>query len=214
MINSATKGDEAMHNRRDRLLTFVGCVLSGLLLAHAPRVEAADRGPQIAGAFDDYVLALTWVPGFCVWQPAKAECGRGLGFALHGLWPKFENGDYPSNCGPGRLAPRDRAAFSGLYPDPSMIDHEWSKHGTCSGLTPAAYAATARTFQAGIQIPTAFRSPRVLDGLDAVSLRASLIAANPGLDPADLQIIRSRGAVTEVRVCLSRQGQFRPCARP
>lgn len=50
------------------------------------------------GAFDYYVLALSWSPEFCHSHPTKPECVSGkFGFVVHGLWPQYANG-YPENC--------------------------------------------------------------------------------------------------------------------
>ena len=57
------------------------------------------------GSFDYYILALTWVPGFCAGHGSDQECSKGLGFALHGLWPQFENGSYPTFCSNAPLTP-------------------------------------------------------------------------------------------------------------
>lgn len=171
-----------------------------------------DVGPRAPGRFDYYVLSMTWVPGFCAGHPSSGECTGGQGFALHGLWPQLEGGDYPSACpGPG-LAPAERDRFAGLYPSPSMIDHEWPRHGTCSGLTPAGYFALSLADERRVTIPAALRSPRTLPAADVRAVRQAFLAANPGLPPKGLWVSVARGVVTGVEICFTPRGAFRACS--
>ncbi|OVA00090.1 Ribonuclease T2-like [Macleaya cordata] len=66
-------------------------------------------------------------------------------FGIHGLWPNYNDGSYPSNCDPD--SPFDPSTISGLKRQmqsnwPTLAcpsgdgtkfwEHEWEKHGTCS----------------------------------------------------------------------------------
>src|SRR6185503_4893040 len=94
------------------------------LAAAAPSRAQGFRefGGGAPGAFDFYVLALSWSPGFCALEGERkgrdrCEPGRNLGFVVHGLWPQYERG-YPSHCAadrsPSRLA---LAEAEGVFPD-------------------------------------------------------------------------------------------------
>jgi ribonuclease T2 len=55
-----------------------------------------------AGAFDYYVLSLSWTPTWCALEGdarglTQCDLGQGYGFTLHGLWPQYETG-WPSYC--------------------------------------------------------------------------------------------------------------------
>ncbi len=56
-----------------------------------------------AGQFDYYLLSLSWAPTYCLTHADDgAECSsKGYGFVLHGLWPQYDAGGYPENCGTG-----------------------------------------------------------------------------------------------------------------
>jgi ribonuclease T2 len=111
--------------------------------------------PRAAGSsanFDYYLLNLSWSPEYCHSHPTAAECAAHSTFVLHGLWPENNDGSYPENCSnaPG---PADPSQYSDIYPDPSLLEHEWQTHGTCSGLGPDAFFQAARTAFHSVAIP-------------------------------------------------------------
>jgi ribonuclease T2 len=189
-------------------------VLGVAAMLCAPNAFAAGRdlGPGPPGKFDYYVLTLSWVPGFCRQQPSSSECSKGLGFALHGLWPQFEGGNWPSNCKGQALTARERQQYSVVYPDPTMITHEWKKHGECSGLSPADYYALSTADENEVVIPDAYKSPQTLQAQDADAVRLAFLTANPSLPPDGINVAVSQGVVLQVEFCLTKQGAFRSCA--
>jgi ribonuclease T2 len=196
--------------------TWLGWALAGLVwLATTGASQAGhDLGPRPPGSFDYYVLTLTWVPSFCAGHGGSVECRKGLGFALHGLWPQMEGGDYPSSCSDVALSPADHEQFAAAYPDPAMIDHEWPKHGTCSGLSPADYYALSAADVAEVTIPATYQSPRILRAGQAGSVQQAFVAANAGLPADGIKAVTARGVVMEVEICLTKAGAFRSCAAP
>ena len=169
-----------------------------------------ELGPQPPGQFDFYVLSLTWVPGFCATHHDPQECGQGLGFRLHGLWPESVNG-WPSDCSSVALPDDVRAAYAGLFPSSGMIDHEWSKHGTCSGLDPAGYFQTAQSLLGGISVPPDFQQSETIGPADAASVKAAFLAANPTLTDGSLALSCTRHGVSEIHICLAKDGTGRVC---
>ena len=182
-------------------------------MVSAPRMAVArDVGARSPGSFDYYLLTLTWVPSFCAHNRGDAECSKDLGFAFHGFWPELAGGDYPSFCSRQPLTPAERAQFAGVYPDASMIGHEWPKHGTCSGLAPAGYFALSTQALNALTIPPAYRSPRALRANDARALKQAFLAANQGLPAGAVNVVVAKGLVMEVEICLTKQAAFRSCA--
>jgi ribonuclease T2 len=186
-------------------------LLAGAILLAGTAARAGDIGPRPPGGFDYYVLALTWVPGFCTDHASNPECPARSGFALHGLWPQLESGDYPTACDARPLMPTERDRFGRAYASPSMIDHEWRKHGTCSGLPAARYFALAAADEARVAIPRSLRAPRPLRAWEARSVREAFLAANPGLPDAGVKVTTARGMLTGVEICLTKAGAFRSC---
>ena len=170
-----------------------------------------DLGPRPPGQFDYYVLTLTWVPSFCATHRDPRECGRGLTFALHGLWPENENGDYPSNCSHEALTPALISENQGIYASPTLIKHEWSKHGTCSGLAPGDYFKLSDEDAKRVVIPEAYRTPVALKKKQAKTVAADFVAANPGLPADGVTVVAAGSRIGEIRFCVTRDGAFRSC---
>ena len=138
-----------------------------------PGAGAAGRAEINSGAeFGLYVLALSWAPTFCCGHPDKEECARltdayaGTHLTLHGLWPNYRDDEargrdtYPQFCGdyarcrhhhdrscapdPATLPEEMRELAPGYVGDHDFLaDHEWPKHGSCTGLDAASYFRAA-----------------------------------------------------------------------
>lgn len=190
------------------ILAFLTMALAGGAGLAQP---SQDLGPKPPGDFDYYVLALTWVPAFCATNHDPQECGHDTGFALHGLWPNYDNGNYPSSCAEVALTQATRETFETIYASPKMIEHEWSKHGTCSGLAPADYFTLSKTDAAFVVVPPAYRTETSLRAADSRAVAAAFIAANPGLVADDFTVITKSDMVSEIRFCITKATAFRSC---
>ena len=148
-----------------------------------------------AGGFDLYLLAQSWQPEFC---HGKYDQYPGCNspqdawrtqLTLHGLWPEYETG-YPQNCGteafdvsavtaaigidvmnrywPNVKASEDDAEYSQFW------EHEWSKHGTCSGLGQVEYFTQAvnKIKNGQVKTPSAI-SQNVGKSVSAATIRAA-----------------------------------------
>src|SRR4051794_30347934 len=136
------------------LLAILAC-RSGTSPSQPSGDAAGDPQPQsirAAGQFDFYLLNLSWSPEFCYSHPSAAECASHPTFVLHGLWPQNNDGTYPQNC-PSAAGPGNASQYRDLYPDPELLQHEWQKHGTCSGLSPEDYFSSARKALQSVKIP-------------------------------------------------------------
>ncbi|MDB5570067.1 MAG: ribonuclease [Hyphomicrobiales bacterium] len=170
------------------------------------------------GAFDFYLLALSWSPSFCALggaEKAREQCGSGAarGFVVHGLWPQNERG-FPADCDhPVRNPPRAAMeAARGVFPEEGLARYEWRKHGTCSGRSPAEYFAEVGRARDRVQIPDSLRAPERTQSLDPQDVQRAFIDANRGLRPGMMAVTCQRGLLQEVRVCMSKDlREFRAC---
>ena len=178
--------------------------------AQAAPARQARRAPLASAAFDFYVLALSWSPGFCDTggqekSPQQCSGGRDLGFVVHGLWPQNTRG-YPSNCDAGSRFPTRAAleSVTDLYPDTGLARHEWRSHGTCTGLSPTDYFTAVRQARAAITIPPGLRQPSEPQTLAPLAIARAFMAANPGLRADTMAVTCRGGDLAEVRLCLAK----------
>ncbi|KAB1226416.1 Extracellular ribonuclease LE [Morella rubra] len=113
-----------------------------LLIAQCLALACASQG------YDFFYLVQQWPGSYC--DTTQGCCYPTTGkpasdFGIHGLWPNYDDGSYPSNCDSNN--PFDLSQVSDLtsqmqvsWPslacpssdDTSFWTHEWDKHGTCS----------------------------------------------------------------------------------
>ena len=162
------------------------------------------------GVFDFYLLTLSWSPEFCATHSGSPECSAPPGFVVHGLWPQNNDGTYPENCStaPG---PANPGQYTNLLPTVSLVQHEWTTHGTCSGLAPDAYFAQIGSAFHALHIPADFTGNSQPATLTPNAISADFTAANPGLPPASVAISCGRNYLTAVEVCLSKTLQPEAC---
>lgn len=102
----------------------------------------------VAQDFDFFYFVQQWPGSYC---DTKASCcypttGKpATDFGIHGLWPNYKDGSYPSNCDPDSHFNRSQVSdlisrMQRSWPTlacprgdgSSFWSHEWEKHGTCS----------------------------------------------------------------------------------
>jgi ribonuclease T2 len=193
-------------------------VASSLLVTSLAIPNAAiaqNRGNP--GNFDFYVLTLSWSPDYCVrnGNRDRQQCksGKKLGFVLHGLWPQYQRG-YPSNCSTQKLPPELKQQFPGLFPSDKLYDHEWKKHGTCSGKTPAQYLELSQQLKNSVAIPTAYNRPvkpfrTTIKDLKNVFVSANSQFTSDGIAP---YCSDSGRFLQEVFFCYSKDGKAGICS--
>jgi ribonuclease T2 len=163
------------------------------------------------GQFDFYVLNLSWSPEFCQQHPTAIECAQHLAFTLHGLWPQNTDGTYPEDCSdaPG---PANPSQYADIYPDPSLLQHEWQTHGTCSGLAPDQFFALARRARQSIQIPVGLSHLTQQASLTPSQIIVEFTQSNPAVPAAGVAVTCGNNKLTAVEVCLNKNLQPESCS--
>ena len=162
------------------------------------------------GAFDYYVLELSWSPEFCHSHPTKPECASGrFGFVVHGLWPQNASG-YPENCStaPGLSDP---LRMADIMPDAGLVAHEWTTHGTCSGLDADAYFKLVRQAFESVKVPSRLKNPTLGFSVTPQELKEEFSASNPRLKAVDLAVSCGNNYLTGIDICFDKQLQPRAC---
>ena len=185
--------------------------------ATAPIVAAPKPQPVPEADFDFYVLALSWSPSYCEAEgssanPQQCNAKRPYGFVVHGLWPQFEQG-FPTDCATDAPRVPDDLVRSlyDIMPSAGLIGHQWRRHGSCSGLAVEDYFVTLRAAREKVAIPSGYRRPDLAQPVDPKTVEASFIEANPNLAPGAISVECGGGYLAEVRICFTRQLEFRPC---
>jgi ribonuclease T2 len=175
----------------------------------------ARRPADEPGDFDYYAVALSWSPSFCATRNDPEQCapGRRLGFVLHGLWPQYERG-YPESCSTEKLPRQVLDRFSALFPSPWLAEHEWKKHGTCSGLDPAGYFALSGKLRNQVAIPRAFQQPTMPVRVSYSEFVQAFKSVNPKLQQYSVLPFCASGGryLREVHVCYDKRGASRSCS--
>lgn len=123
-----------------------------------------DQNQRASSDFDFYVLSMSFQPEFCHMHKHDEFPGCESpddfwrnSLTLHGLWPEDNDGSWPSTCTKEKFDPQvvsdlgsDR--FFRLWPNVkashhsksyySFWEHEWTKHGTCTGMSQDDYFDT------------------------------------------------------------------------
>lgn len=155
------------------------------------------------GTFDFYLLNLSWSPEFCTTHPSARECSAHTGFILHGLWPQNTDGTYPEHCS-DTPAPANLSTFSDITPDPGLLQHEWSTHGTCSGLSPDAFFSLARRAFHTVTIPRDLATLTAETSSTPDQILADFSRANPGIPSSSLALSCGNNRLTAIEVCLGK----------
>ena len=178
-----------------------------------PGTALLPRAMQATGAFDYYLLNLSWAPEFCHSKPGNPECSGHFGFVVHGLWPQNSAGGFPENCSqqPG---PTNPSAMLDLMPDLHLIQHEWTTHGTCTGLTADNYFALIRRIRNSVNIPQPFVAPARQFSLSPAELKQDFEQVNSGLTDADMAATCAGGSyLVAVEICFTKDGHLTQCGR-
>ncbi|MBC3861141.1 ribonuclease [Undibacterium jejuense] len=144
-------------------------MLSKLIKASVALILAmlANTAAQAQTA-DYFLLAASWEPGFCATNSGKSECQNirgtyaGSHLSTHGLWASSFDGNNPQYCNVPQQEIDLDSGSTWCSMDPygasastlsnlatympgiqsCLDDHEWYKHGSCSGQTPDDFWAT------------------------------------------------------------------------
>lgn len=173
------------------------------------------RAAPVGGVFDYYVLSLSWSPTFCLTHQSDPQCsGKGYGFVLHGLWPQYASGGWPQFCSAGvPLNAGEREKGLTLFPTGKLLEHEWSKHGTCSGLGAMGYLEVTDRAVGAVEIPAQLQPFNASHYFKAEEVVRLFRQSNPGIGPDGVAVICRGPQLSEVRVCMDKDLAFTSCGK-
>ena len=136
-------------------------------------------------------------------HPEAAECAEHSTFVLHGLWPENNDGTYPESCSTA-AGPEDSSLYKDIYPDVGLLDHEWKKHGTCSGLGPDAFFKTARALYQSVTIPPGLARLTHQTSMTPSEILGLFTRNNRRIPPSSLSLSCAHNYLTAVQVCFDK----------
>lgn len=216
-------GEWSVYKRPDALrkekMLRLSLLLTALLPIFTSPAAAQHRTQDRPGVFDSYLLALSWIPAYCAQDgdardDPRCRDGAGLGWAVHGLWPQFDNGQWPEYCATTERNPsrRETTEQEGLFGTSGSAWHQWNKHGRCSGLSAADYYRLVQTSVDRITLPEVFGGITRELSVDPDVVEAAFIEANPALTPDRMVTACPGGEMVELRICLDRSLNPVECA--
>ena len=183
----------------------------------SPALPGMAQADDIAGEFDYYVMALSWSPNWCEMEgdgrnSPQCAAGTGFGWVLHGLWPQYETG-WPERCRTRFSEPSrgQTEAMADIMGTSGLAWYQWNKHGVCAGVSPADYYALAREAFGRVEKPQVFMALERTVALPAAVVEEAFLRDNPEVTADGLTVTCRGGMIQEVRVCLTRDLEFRDC---
>lgn len=173
---------------------------------------------------DSFVLALSWSPQYCASTKHDSEdfrfqCEKNkFGFVVHGLWPQNSNAkdkcDHPRHCEQSVV---DKATVQKnlcTVPSIGLIQGQWQKHGSCSGLSAPAYFDKTRALSQALTKPDLSRLVNADGYTTAGEIIQAFVQANQSLKlPRDAVAVQvgSKNAFREVFICYDLNYRFTTC---
>jgi ribonuclease T2 len=186
------------------------CASLAFARGHRRHSQQSEQHQGQPGVFDYYVLTMSWSPEFCHGHATSPECQSGhYGFIAHGLWPQYTQG-YPEHCGDS-AGLSNPSAMLDIMPDEKLVQHEWTTHGTCSGLSADDYFKLLRKAYSSIKIPPKLTAPAESFSIPPDELKKSFLEDNPKLSNESLAISCGNNYLTGVHVCLTKDLQPTSC---
>ena len=195
------------------LVAGLSCSLIGTSFAKQKKQPPSDTA---SADFDYFLLTLSWAPDFCASNPkvrSSAECDpkQHMGLVVHGLWPQYDNGKWPQDCTTTPpVASSTVKHMMPIMPGKQLIQHEWSKHGTCSGLSVKDYFGAIEKLYNGLQVPDGFQHPSSSSKTSAAEIEKKFASANNAPKGA-FRVSCLQNEFSAVEICLSKDLQYQAC---
>ena len=143
------------------------------------------------------------------------QCGtvRPYAFVLHGLWPQASSGPPPMSCSNASPVAADTVDHMlNFMPTRSLIQHEWQKHGTCTGLSAQDYFAKVEQAFKQVHVPDQYRNLNREQQFSVPDIEKRFADANSA-PPQAFRISCHAGDLIGVEVCVDKKLQYRTCTQ-
>lgn len=188
--------------------------------------------------FDYFALALQWPPTYCRRTRhccSSNACCRGANapteFTIHGLWPDYNDGTWPSCCKKENFDEKEIAtlhdALEKYWPSlscgssrtchgtrGSFWAHEWEKHGTCSSSVvhdEYSYFVTALNVYFKYNVTRVLNEEGYVPSNTEKYPRGGIVSAIQNAFHATPLLVCKKGAIEELHLCLYKDFKPRDC---
>ncbi len=199
MTSQASPLSDSTMRLRRLSLTLAALFVTALFSASV--ANAQHKGE--AGNFDFYLMNLSWSPEFCSIQGTSPECAAHPGFILHGLWTQNNDGTYPVFC-TEEAAPANLSQNLDITPDLALLQHEWAKHGTCSGVGPQRFFSMEHQAFHSLKIPSQFEHIDREISLTPNTILDLFAQANPDFPQGSILLSCGRNYLTAIEACFDK----------
>ncbi len=120
---------------------------------------------------------------------------------------------WPEDCTSERVDNATVQSMLSIMPSPKLVEHEWEKHGTCSGLDAKDYFEEATEAFHSVTIPPRYQDPNKTVTVGPDQMLHDFVAANPKFGDQGFAVLCSGNGryLNEVRACLSKDLEGRSC---
>lgn len=198
------------------LTALCGTLTTSGLAKHKKNQSSTASDSASSSGFDYYLLTLSWAPQFCATNSSgrtSTECdpNKHIGLVVHGLWPQYDNGKWPQDC--TSTPPVSTATVNHMLPimpGKQLIQHEWAKHGTCSGMTVNDYFAAIEKLYTNLSVPADFKQPSESSNTTASDIEAKFASANNAPKGA-FRVSCPQNDFSAVEICLTKDLSYQAC---
>ena len=99
-----------------------------------------------------------------------------------------------------------------FMPSQSLIQHEWEKHGTCSGLSSAEYFAKVEQAFKSVQVPHDYPDLKQSQKFSVTDIESNFASENHAPKDA-FRLSCHAGDLVGVEVCLNKDLQYQACTQ-
>jgi ribonuclease T2 len=91
-----------------------------------------------------------------------------------------------------------------IMPDTGLVAHEWTTHGTCSGLDAQEYFRLLRRAFTSVRVPERFTAQSESFSMSPQEVKNEFVRANPALNAQEMTVSCGNNYLTAVSFCMSK----------
>ncbi|MEH8172711.1 ribonuclease T2 family protein [Aeromonas veronii] len=174
---------------------------------------------------DYYALSISWSPQHCSTVDPKSnkhsfQCSLNrFGFVVHGLWGQNSKAnnkcEQPRNCSQTVVDIETVRKTLCTVPGVDLIQGEWQKHGTCTGMSSSTYFQKTRELWESINKPDMSKIVNAENKTTAGEIVKAFVEINKSAGLTDDAValqVASKNYLKEVFICYDTSFRYRACS--